>query len=557
LQMLTDLVVEGLGVIDRAEISLDRGCTALTGETGAGKTLVVTAVGLLIGAKADRALVRSGASEARIEGRFVPPAGHPALEMVEEQGLDAGEHGEVVVSRSLFGDGRAGKARLNGRLVPLQTLAAVGTLLVDIAGQQQHQRVASPMWQRSALDAFAGTRATELARDAAATTRAANEARRRADELRAAERERHRELELLRYQVAEIENVAPSPGEAEELREEARRLEQAESIAAALGLARDHIGGEGGSVELAGRAADELREVAAHQPALAEAAQRLDDIVVDLNDVAGELARSAVEPDPKARDLVRERLAAISELTRKYGSEEAEVGAYLERARERISMLESLDKDLEAQEPKALELEERARSLSQELSEERRRAAPELEEALERRLAELALEGARVSVALEPCDPYEGGAERVELRFSADPAAPPLPLGRIASGGELSRVALALHLEVASGTPPTMIFDEVDAGVGGKAAKEVGRALAELARSGNSQVVVVTHLPQVAAFADAHVRVVKSGAAASVHRLGGGERVTELSRMLAGLPESERAQQHARELLEIAGGDAS
>jgi DNA repair protein RecN (Recombination protein N) len=563
--MLTDLVAEGLGVIDRAEISLERGCTALTGETGAGKTLVVTAVGLLLGAKADRVLVRSGAPEARIEGRFLLPEEHPALAILKEQGLasDADRspgNGEIIASRSLFPDGRPGKVRLNGRLVPLQTLAALGPLLVDIAGQQQHQRVSLPAWQRSALDAFAGHRATELAREVAAATRAATEARRRRDGLRAAEAERHREMDMLRYQVSEIAAAAPTPGEAEGLRAEVARLEQAEAIGAALTLARDHLGGDRGAVELVESAAQELRAAAGHEPALAEAVDRLEEVVVDLNDVAAGLARRVVAADPQARDAIRERLAAISGLTRKYGDNEDEVLAYLERARERLSVLEGLDADLEGEQRRAQQLEERARSLAAALGRERKRAAPELERALKRRLEELALEDARISVALEPCDLYEGGTERVELRFSADPAASPRPLARVASGGELSRVALALHLETVSGTPPTMIFDEVDAGVGGRAAQEVGRALADLARLGGSQVVVVTHLPQVAAFADDHLTVVKTstdtGASAAIRRLTGRQRVTELSRMLAGLPESERAQQHAEELLEIAGGSA-
>jgi DNA repair protein RecN (Recombination protein N) len=563
--MLSELVVEGLGVIDRAEITLDRGCCALTGETGAGKTLVVAALSLLLGDRADRTLVREGAAEARVEGRFVVARSHPAVALLRAHGIlppdeshDAGDEVELVLARSVAADGRTRPARVNGRLVTVALLDELGGQLVEIAGQHTHARLTSPSVQRALLDAFAGEATQALAAEVADAVGRAVRAEREAAALRSSERERRRELDLLNYEISEIEGAAPQPGESDRLRTEAQRLENAEVLATGIHRALAALRDEGGAGELIDLAQAELGRLVPSDPRLHELAGRLESIGHELADVGNELVARMTEPDPGALDEVRGRLATLARLARKYGDDERAVLEYLQRSRSRASDIDSLDERLEAVETEAAEWRARATELARRLSQNRRAAAPRLERAMEQLLGELALPGARFEVVLNDCDSYEGGAETVEYRVSANAGEPPRPLAKVASGGELSRISLALHLSASSGTAETMVFDEVDAGVGGAGAQAVGRALADLAARTSSQVVVVTHLPQVAVFADRHLRVTKSAVGgrmtAVVEEVGGEGRVAELSRMLAGLPESKRARDHAKELLDLASG---
>lgn len=553
--MLTELVVEGLGVIERAELALERGSIALTGETGAGKTLVVAAVGLLLGGRADRALVRSGAREARVEGRFVIPADHPAALLLEARGLipQPGEaEVEVVMSRSVGADGR-GRARVNGRLATVGLLSEVGPLLVEIAGQHEHQRIGAAPWQRAVLDHFAGPDAVELGGLVAESVRLAARARRRLEELRSGERARSRALDVLRYEIEEIEAAKPAPGESERLAAEAARLDRAEVLAAGVGGALEALVGERGAedgLSVARRALSSIDE-----EEICELAGRLDSAAAELDDIAASLSAALVAPDPAALEETRSRIAQLASLKRKYGDDESEILAYLDGARRRADELAGEDNDAGAHEEALAHHLEVARRAASELSASRKTAAPRLEGAIEQRLEELALPGARFTVRLAERDLYEGGAESVEFLVAANPGEPPAPVARVASGGELSRIALALHLLTATDFVTTMIFDEVDAGVGGQAARAVGRALVELTRARGGQAIVVTHLPQVAAQADVHLRVLKSAdprMSATVEKVEGNARVEELSRMLAGLPESERAKQHAQELLAMA-----
>ncbi|HEX2050007.1 MAG TPA: DNA repair protein RecN [Actinomycetota bacterium] len=560
--MLTDLRVEGLGVIDAAELSLPRACTALTGETGAGKTLLVAALSLLLGGRADKTLVRRGALEARVEARFLVPAGHPAVAVLAEHGLvddPASGDVELVMTRTVGADGR-GKARVNGRLATIAVLGRAGAALAEIAGQHEHGRLTDPAHQRALLDAYAGPAVQELAAELASAVRAAAAAERRAAAARAGERERERELDALRHEIREIEAVAPAPGESAEIARAAARLEHAETLARGLHEAAAALKGEGGAGESIARARDEVAALVATDGSLDALAERLESAAVEVADVADELTARVVAPDPDALEEARARLAALARLRRKYGDDEAEVVAYLGRARARTAALEAAAGDADASERDAARERARADELAARLSAARAAAAPRLAAAVEELLAELALAGARVDVGLEPRALYEGGAETVELRVAANPGDAPLPLAKVASGGELSRIALALRLLTTTGSVCTMVFDEVDAGVGGRAAQTVGRLLSRLAAGSGAQVVVVTHLPQVAAYADDHVRVVKAGdgerVAARFERVEGAERVAELSRMLAGLPESARAREHAQELLELAAREA-
>jgi DNA repair protein RecN (Recombination protein N) len=563
--MLSELVVEGLGVIDRAEIALDGGCSALTGETGAGKTLVVAALSLLLGDRADRTLVREGAAEAHVEGRFVVARSHPAVALLRAHGVlpsdeshETGHEIEFVLARSVAADGRTRPARINGRLATVALLDELGRQLVEIAGQHSHARLTSTSVQRAVLDAFAGEATEALASDVADAVSRAVGAEREVAGLRSSERERRRELDLLNYEISEIEAAVPERGESDRLRAEAQRLENAEELATGIRRALDALRDEGGAGEHIELAVAELARLIPTDPELGELSRRLQSIGYELADVGDELLARTAEPDPDALDEIRARLATLSRLTRKYGDDEHAVLEYLQRARERASDIDSLDTRLEAREREASEWRDRATELARRLSEHRRAAAPRLERAMKEVLGDLALPGARFQVVLDDCDLYGGGGETVEYHVSANAGEAPRPLSKVASGGELSRISLGLHLLASSGMAETMVFDEVDAGVGGAAAQAVGRALADLAARTSSQVVVVTHLPQVAVFADRHLRVTKSSdngrMTAVVDEVDGEARVAELSRMLAGLPESKRARDHAKELLDLASG---
>ncbi len=552
--MLTELLVEDVGVIKRAELTLDDGSCALTGETGAGKTLLVAAVALLLGARADRTLVRTSASRAVVEGRFSLPPDHPIVALlVTEELLESAPESEreveIVVSRVVTPDGR-GRARINGRLVTVALLAQVTGALVEIAGQSEHGRINNALEQRRLLDAFAG--ATESAANVAAAVRRATELERRLEDAHAGARARRRELDVTEFEIAEIEGASLEVGELEQLQTHAARLERAERIASALEGAVEALRGEGGAVDRTSSARAAVEGADGHDPGLQAVSERLGSCALELEDAAQELRSLMLDPDPNALEEANSRRAVITRLLRKYGEDEAEVLDYLKRARAGAGELQATEaglSDLEVQHDAA---RLQAQAESADLAAARYAASPQLACAVETELSSLALEGARFHVRIEPQELGEGGTERVSFELATNSGEALKPLSKVASGGELARIALALRLVVRRRGAPTMIFDEVDAGVGGKAALAVGRALAELARSSGAQVLMVTHLPQVAAFAEAHYRVASSPEGAVVARVEASERVAELSRMLAGLPESERAQEHAQELLALA-----
>jgi DNA repair protein RecN (Recombination protein N) len=561
--MLSELTVENLGAIERAEIALGEGSTALTGETGAGKTLVVAALGLLLGGRADRVLVRAGANEARVEGRFVLPSADPAVSrLIAEEVVTAGPEDEVeiVIARVVPASGRASSARVNGRLVTASLLAEIGPQLADVAGQNEQTRIGRPKWQRETLDAYAGTRAMEQAAEVRNSVATATRIERELAELRDGERTRSRELDVLRYEIAEIEAASVRQGEGAEIASELTRIENAEALAEGLSEAAALLGGERGAEELVNEARARLSKLADVDPALKELEARLASIDIEISDVAAEVGARIAAPDPEGLSAMRERLAVLARLKRKYGEDESQVLAYLGRARAREADLARADERLPGLEARLSELQTGARVAAEKLSDLRRKASSRLAKDIEKILAELAMDDARFEVGLAPVSLHEGGFENIEFRLAANPGEEPRPLARVASGGELSRIALALYLIVSTGTARTTVFDEVDAGVGGTAAQSVGRALARLARS-VGQVIVVTHLPQVAAFADTHLSVDKlevgGRSSATVRRVDGDERIAELTRMLAGLPDSARGRGHAQELLDIAAGSGT
>lgn len=528
--MLVELVVRDLGVIVEARLELGPGMTVLTGETGAGKTMLVEALRLLAGARPDPARVRSGADAAVVEALFVL------------------EDTEWVLRRVVPAHGRS-RSYLNGELCTSESLAGVAAGLLEIHGQHGQQSLLLPRSQRGALDRFGGIDTTAL--DVARRLR--RELEGRLDALGGDERARQRELELLTHQVREIDAVAPRPGEDVELRELeellAGAVEHREAGEAAVALLCDD-----------GAVLDQLAAaVAAVQgrTPFAELASRLGGAQAELVDTASTLraCAEAIEPDQDRLNRVHERRRQLAELRRKYGEDAEAVLAFADVARQRLADLRTVEERRGEVAGEIAAADADIERLARQVGRQRRAAAAALGPRLDDVLADLALGGARVEVSVEDRGDLPGAGSDVELRFASAPGSTPMALSKVASGGELSRVMLALRL-VLSGGPPTMVFDEVDAGVGGAAAQAVGRALAEL--SGQHQVLVVTHLPQVAAHAASQYAVdkrVEDGAAVTqVERLDDEARVVELSRMLSGSPQSATARRHAEELLSGAAG---
>jgi DNA repair protein RecN (Recombination protein N) len=574
--MWEQIRLASIGVIDEAELELGPGFVVITGETGAGKTMVVTSLDLLCGGRADPGLVRRGESRSRVEARIAVDQGD---ERVSDQVVEAGgelDDNTLIVSRTVSAEGRS-RAYLGGAAVPAGVLARLSELLVAVHGQSDQHRLLRPAAQREAVDRFGGrTIATLLER-----YRPAYERWRVVEtelaELRDQAAERTRELDRLRFGLEEIAAVDPQPDEDERLRAEEQRLAHADGLVNATAQAHadlagtdDADGGDGtdatGLLAAASRLLEAERE---HDPRVAELADRVAEVSYLVADLATDLAAysSSVESDPIRLATVQERRAELSALTRKYGSSINDVLAWAKDAAARLADLEGADDRIGRLEAERDDLGSTLRSTAAELTAARTQAATTLAERVTTEVSDLAMPQARVTVEVSAREETESkdlehlgpdGGDDVEFRLAANTGAQARPLAKAASGGELSRVMLALEVVLADTTDtPTFVFDEVDAGIGGSAAVEVGKRLARLARS--SQVIAVTHLPQVAAFADRHYRVVKSDdgsvTTSGVQQLDEPSRVRELSRMLAGLEGSATAEAHARELLDLAADE--
>ncbi|MET9425674.1 DNA repair protein RecN [Streptomyces sp. NPDC006540] len=580
MSVLEEMRIRSLGVIDDAVVELSPGFTAVTGETGAGKTMVVTSLGLLLGGRADPALVRIGAKSAVVEGRIRVSDDAPAALRAEEAGAEL-DDGTLLVSRTVSAEGRS-RAHLGGRSVPVGMLSELADELVAVHGQTDQQGLLRPARQREALDRYAGDAVAVPHAKYAAAYRRLRAVSTELEELTTRARERAQEADLLRFGLNEIAAVEPRAGEDVELAAEAERLGHAEALASAASVAHAGLAGNPEDPEVvdattlvagAGRA---LEAVRSHDPALAALADRIGEISILLGDVAGELAGYAdnLDADPLRLAAVEERRAALTQLTRKYGEDIAAVLAWAEEGAVRLTELDSDDDRIGELTAERDALRAELSGLAEALTDARTEAAARFAEAVTEELASLAMPHARVSFAVrqtESADEASGvevggrcvvygpsGVDEVELLLAPHPGAPPRPIAKGASGGELSRVMLAVEVVFAGTDPvPTYLFDEVDAGVGGKAAVEIGRRLAKLAKS--AQVVVVTHLPQVAAFADRQLLVEKTNdgtvTRSGVTVLEGEDRVRELSRMLAGQEDSETARAHAEELLATARAD--
>lgn len=578
--VLEEMRIRSLGVIDDAVVELSPGFTAVTGETGAGKTMVVTSLGLLLGGRADPALVRIGAKAAVVEGRIVMRPDAPAAVRAEEAGAEL-DDGALLISRTVSAEGRS-RAHVGGRSVPVGLLGELADDLVAVHGQTDQQGLLRPARQRQALDRYAGDAVAVPLEKYGSAYRRFRAVAVELEEITTRARERAQEADLLRFGLDEIAAVEPVAGEDVELAAEAERLGHAESLASAAQLAHAALAGNPEDPEaidanmLVAGAHRALESVRSHDPALGALAERIGELGILLSDVAGELAGYAddLDADPLRLAAVEERRAALTQLTRKYGSA-GTVDAVLEWAEQSAARLLELDGDDERITELTAErdgLRGELSLLAQALTDARVEAATRFASAVTAELASLAMPHARVTIDVRQAEDSDGvdvdgrpvaygpsGADEVELLLAPHPGAQPRPIAKGASGGELSRVMLAVEVVFAGSDPvPTYLFDEVDAGVGGKAAVEVGRRLAKLAKS--AQVVVVTHLPQVAAFADRQLLVEKTNDG-SVTRSGvtvleGEDRIRELSRMLAGHEDSVSARAHAEELLAAARADA-
>ena len=539
--MLHELHITGLGVIEDLDLEFHQGLNVLTGETGAGKTMVAVGLTLAIGARGSASLVRTGAASARVQARFDAPDGADGW----------AEDGEVILARAVSAEGK-GSARISGQLATAGALSSLGSQLVEVHGQHQAQRLLSTATQTAFLDRFAGDEhlvALAAYREAYEHFRDAADSHERLSE---ASRDRERELDLLAYQVREIEAVGPQAGETEGLAVEEARLAHVERLieeagAAEAGLAAD----EGGASDLLAGAARSVDEAARMDEGARELATRAGALAAEVAELARDVRdyRESLVADPERLQVVRERTAELKGLHRKYGENDTEVLAFLADASSRLAELAVADQRLEEL---ALALQQWQATLAERgavLTAGRERASGALGAAMGAELGELGMPGAIVYPVVVPAgEPGPGGFEHVELRFAAGPGQATAPLTKTASGGELSRTMLACRSVLADlDAVPTLVFDEVDAGIGGEAGLAVGRRLARLAR--DRQVLVVTHLPQIACFADRHIAVAKREGTASIAVLDDAERVAELSRMLAGMAESAGAVSHAEELL--------
>lgn len=543
--MLEELYIRDIGVIDDVTLRLEPGLTVVTGETGAGKTMVVSALQLLTGSRADSDQVRHGAGLALVEGRFRPPP--PGADEWLREGDD-----ELVVSREIASAGRS-RVRVSGRLAPVSALSQLTGAIVELHGQSDSARLAESAVQRELLDRSGGAELSSARTDYQEAYRAWVAMREELEALRGGERDRAREADRLAFELSEIDAVDPSPGEEAEIDAELRRLEHAEALIASATAAASAVADDGGARDALGSAVAALRAVEGVDDKLETLRARAEGVAAEAQDLALELSAytDEIELDPGRLEELRSRRMALAGLLRKYGPDAAAVVAYAEEARERLAALAGGDERRAALEIETEDLAIRVADLGKQLAERRRIEGQRLATAVEGHLAELAMPAARMTVAVEDADPGPLGADRVACLLAANIGEPALPLGKAASGGERSRVAVAVRLALADADDtPVLVFDEVDAGIGGAVALEVGRKLARLAQG--RQVLCVTHLAQLAAFADAHYVVSKATidgrTVAAVEALGERQRVVELSRMLSGTPDSAAAARHAEEL---------
>lgn len=559
--MIEEIYIQDLGIIAESRLKFGSGLTVLTGETGAGKTMVLSALGLLLGGRSDSSAVRAGQNQAFVEGRWWLRNPGFVNSRLEEAGIGATD-GELILNRAVSTEGRT-RASISAKAVPVSLLSELGEQLVVVHGQSDQIRLRSASAQREALDQFAGQEVADLLAGYRATFSRWQALKSEISELALHADKREGRINDLQFALAELDQLNAQPGEDELLSERIQILENLEALRNAAAKSHNFISSEEfdaeDAISLIGQARKSLEQVAHVDADLGRLATDLHQISSALSDVSTELSRylGNLESDSELNlEQAQSRKALLSSALRKFGPTLDELFSFHENAKVELSNLEDFDGNL-AELEADLESESRQlRDLGSRLSEARRRAAAELEHLVSIELSSLAMPGANLRVNVESSETPGGhGFDSVQFLLSPYPGAEPRLLSKGASGGELSRIMLGLEVVLARNEQaPTFIFDEVDAGVGGAAAIEIGRRLARLAKQ--AQVIVVTHLAQVAAFADHHLRVVKSAdggyTSSSVSNLTEFNRVSELARMLSGLDESESAKQHASELLSLA-----
>jgi DNA repair protein RecN (Recombination protein N) len=566
--VIEEISIRGLGVIGEATLPIGPGFTALTGETGAGKTMVVTALGLLLGERADTAAIRSGSSQALVEGHWLVDATGSVANRVRDAGgdLDAvpgSNEAGLLLSRSISAEGRS-RAAVGGRAAPVGVLNEIGQQLVVVHGQSDQIRLRSATAQREALDRFAGQDVATVLGNYQSVYARWLSTQSELDLLVADRDRRLQEAVELRLAIDEIERVTPQRGEDVELAERADRLANLEDLrlaaAQAQQLVSSQLGDDAGDVlGLLDSAKRQLDRVADHDPALEVIAQALGNATILATEISSQLSTYLGDLDAdggRELETVQERRAELATLVRRFGPTLDAAIDYLDTGSGRLLELDNDSDRIEALRAEVEDDRAQIVELAAQLSAVRSRHAAQLSERVTAELSALAMGGAELTVEVEDRSDYsQTGKDQVSFLLRPHAGSDPRPLGRGASGGELSRVMLAIEVVIAGSDPvPTFIFDEVDAGVGGASATEIGRRLATLAQS--AQVIVVTHLAQVAAFANNHLSVVKdsdgSVTESSVRQLHGEERVAEMARLLSGLPDSESGLSHARELLDLA-----
>ena len=552
--MLVTLQVRDFAIVDRIEVEFEPGMTVLTGETGAGKSILVDALGLVLGERASGKLVRAGAKRAEFSAEFDVSALPGARGWLEEQALD--DDDACLLRRVINADGRS-RAFINGNAVPVQQLKTLGEMLIDIHGQHFHQSLGRRSVQRDLLDHYGGHQALRAqTADAFAAWRSLLE---RLRALQGADADRESRVDLLTFQLQELESLHAEPGEYRELRSEAQRLANSGRLAEGVATALEILS-ENDSRNVTGMLAAAERAVhglVSFDEALSPVAELLDSAGIQVAEAADSLRRygDSIDMDPERQNLVEQRLDSMQSIARKHRVEPDQLAELRERLSAELDELTHAEERGRELEQAALDAESAYRQCAAELSRVRKATAQEFAAAVSETMAGLGMPGGMFDVSLEP---LAAGAERasgvdaIEFLISANPGQPPMPLSRVASGGELSRMSLSIQVIASDGsTIPTMVFDEVDSGVGGGVAEMVGRRLAEVAR--DRQVLCVTHLPQVASLADHHIRISKvtdgKATRTGAHVLEQEERVDELARMLGGVEITAKTREHAAEML--------
>ncbi len=549
--MLRALTVKDVATIESCSVVFGPGLSVLTGETGAGKSLLVDAIGLALGGRADSDLVRSGARKAVVS--LSASVNGSALSVCEANGVEV-EDGEIVIVREVSAEGRS-TVRINGRLASVGVLRSIGAELVDLHGQHDHQALLDVERQIVFLDEWIGEKAASLREVVGAMHSECESQRRRLATLRSDRRDIEQRLDMLRFQVEEIGSVGPVAGEYEELEARIARLRHSERLVSASSSALDALSeGEGAGIERLGASLRSLEDCSSLDPSIENVIDPLRESLFSLEDAVRRLREyvDTLERDPAALEEAAGRLDSLKRLRKKYGENESAVLAFLDAARQELAVMEGCGVSEEEVVALLTESEKRLQAKAAELTKIRLRAAQEFSSIVTKHARELAMEKAEFEVRVSPKPVASDGADSVEFYFTANPGDPPRPMAKVASGGEISRIMLAIKVASAGRAGvPTLIFDEVDTGLSGRAAAVTATKLRDLAH--HYQVLSISHLPQIAGRADTHFRIekrVKGGRSSTeVVELEGEERVSEVARMLAGEKVGEAALANARDLI--------